>query len=80
METTLSKWGNSKAVRVPVEACDELGLSLGDRAEVTVDAEHEERAYARTRRMTMEEFAAGWDGGKVGAEWSGRDVGTEVVA
>ena len=68
METTLSKWGNSKAVRVPVEACDELGLSLGDRAEVTVDAEHgvlvlkferSKRAYARTRRMTMEEFLTG---------------------
>ena len=88
METTLSKWGNSKAVRVPVEACDELGLSLGDRAEVTVDAEHgvlvlkferSKRAYARTRRMTMEEFAAGWDGGKVGAEWSGCNTGAEVV-
>ena len=29
--------------------------------------------------MTMEEFAAGWEGTKVGKEWGGSDVGAEVV-
>ena len=89
MQATLSKWGNSKGVRVPAEAVDALGLRVGDRAEVTVDPERsaiiltfgEPRArYARGRRMTLEEFAAGWSGGKVGEEWGGPDVGAEVLA
>ena len=29
--------------------------------------------------MTMEEFAAGWEGPRVGKEWGGSDVGAEVV-
>ena len=89
METTLSKWGNSSAVRVPAEVCDQLGISLGDRAQIGVDAEHSvlvlrfdlpRRRYGRTRKMTMEEFASGWDGGRVGQEWSGPDAGAEVVS
>ncbi len=29
--------------------------------------------------MTMEEFAQGWSGEKVGEEWGGDDLGHEVV-
>ena len=89
METTLCKWGNSSAVRVPAEVCDELGISLGDHASIEVDPERATlvlrfersgRRYARTRRMSMEEFAADRDGTRVGTEWGGPDVGSEAVS
>lgn len=88
MQTTLSKWGNSKGVRVPADAVNALGLSVGARASVEVDAaastitltfDQPHRGYARSAKLTMEEFAAGWAGGKVGEEPTGADVGGEVV-
>jgi antitoxin component of MazEF toxin-antitoxin module len=88
MEATLVKWGNSQGVRIPGQVCAELGVHPGAVAEMAVDPatssltltfQKPRRRYARTRKMTMEEFAAGWEGGKVGAEWGGPDVGTEVV-
>ena len=89
MEATLVKWGNSQGVRIPSQVCGELGVRPGSVATMTVDParssltltfERPQRRYARNRKMTMEEFAAGWDGGKVGHEWGGPDVGNEVVA
>lgn len=88
MDAVLSKWGNSKALRVPSDICGRLGIDVGSVARVTVDDAacsltfsfgHPQRKYARSKRMTMEEFAAGWSGGKVGEEWGGPDVGAEVV-
>ena len=88
MEATLVKWGNSQGVRIPSQVCADLGVRPGSVAKVEVDVAHSSltltfekprRRYARTRRMTMEEFAEGWDGGKVGQEWGGPDVGAEVV-
>lgn len=90
MHTTVAKWGNSNAVRIPAEVCSELGVVPGDVASLELDelacsltlrfSKGEERAYRRHRRMSMEEFAAGWDGGKTDTgEWGGVDVGAEEV-
>lgn len=88
METTLGRWGNSNAVRVPAEACELLGIRPGSRVEIDVDAKNsaliirfgrDGKRYSRSKRMSMEEFAAGWDGGKTGEEWGGPDMGAEVV-
>lgn len=88
METTLGRWGNSNAIRIPAEACEALGVRPGSRAEVDVDPQNSVlilrfrgsgNIYSRSRRMSMEEFAAGWDGGKIGEEWGGPDAGNEVV-
>lgn len=88
MDAVLSKWGNSKALRLPSEVCRRLGIDVGSVARVSVDDaacsvtfsfERPQRKYARTKRVTMEEFAAGWTGGKVGKEWGGADVGAEAV-
>ncbi len=89
MQATLVKWGNSQGLRVPVEACEALGVSVGACADMQVDPatstltirfEQPERHYARHRKMSLEEFASGWTGGRVGEEWGGPDVGAEVVA
>ena len=88
MQATLTKWGNSQGLRIPVEACEALGIGVGTRAEMQVDPatstitlhfERPQRRYARHRKMTLEEFAGNWTGGKVGQEWGGSDVGAEVV-
>ena len=88
MQATLTKWGNSQGLRIPVEACEALGISVGAHAEMQLDPanatltlrfERPERQYARHRKMSLEEFASGWSGGKVGEEWGGCDVGAEVV-
>ena len=88
MEAILSKWGNGQGLRVPKDACSSLNIAVGSKAEVTVDAatssitfdfSKHPKKYHRTKRITMEELTAGWDGGKVGEEWNGADVGAEVV-
>lgn len=88
MDAVLGKWGNSKALRVPSELCSQLGIDVGSVAKVTVNEsarsltfsfEAAQRAYSRSKRMTMEEFAAGWEGPKTGKEWGGSDVGAEVI-
>lgn len=86
---TLSKWGNSQGVRIPKSVCSRLGAEVGDPVELKVDEakgqvivafEFDRREYQRNRKVSMEELCAGWDGGKVGEEWGGPDVGAEVVA
>lgn len=88
MDATVLKWGNSRGLRLPAEAIRELGVEDGERAEVRVDVAHRAitlvfpdrgRPYSRSGRLTMEQFADGWDGPKVGIEWGGHDVGAEVV-
>ena len=90
---TLTKWGNSNGVRIPAEVCNELGVSAGDVAVLEHDAlkrrvtltfqpreDGDARSYRRHRKMSLEEFAAGWAGGKTDTgEWGGGDVGAEVV-
>ena len=83
MDATVLKWGNSRGLRLPAEAIRELGVEDGERAEVRVDVTlvfpDRGRPYSRSGRLTMEQFADGWDGPKVGIEWGGHDVGAEVV-
>ena len=37
MRATLTRWGNSQGLRVPLEACNALGVTVGARAELQVD-------------------------------------------
>ena len=85
---TIGRWGNSKALTIPSDICNVMGLSVGKKANVEYDLNNNSvtyrfektgRKYSRSKKMTMEEFAAGWGGSKVGAEWGGQDLGAEVV-
>ena len=90
---TLSKWGNSNGVRIPAEVLSELGVSTGDVAVLEHDAlsrrvtltfgpreDDGSRTYRRHRKMSLEEFADGWTGGRADTnEWGGGDVDAEVV-
>ncbi len=88
MQAVMAKWGNSNAVRIPVSVCEEMGIGAGSVADIVIDALSREvkltfkedmPKYARHKKMTMEEFAQGWSGEKVGEEWGGDDLGHEVV-
>ena len=87
-DATLVKWGNSQGLRIPKDVCDMLGIGVGSKARIIVDAPHStmtlqfeqpQRKYHRSRKVSMEELCEGWSGGKVGEEWAGSDVGAEVV-
>ena len=85
---TIGKWGNSQALTIPSNICNAMGLSVGRKANVDYDLKNNcviyqfdqsSKKYSRSKKMTMEEFAAGWQGAKIGTEWGGYDVGAEVV-
>ena len=85
---TIGKWGNSQAVTIPSSVYNLMGLTVGSKADVKYDLssnsviyqfEKPKKRYSRTKKMTMEEFTAGWTGPKVGEEWVGQDVGAEIV-
>ena len=86
LETTLSKWGNSQGFRVPKEVCDLLGIALGSKAKVSVDAANSQltltfdqpsRSFRRTRKVTIEELFEGYAGEyEPPADWP--TVGNEV--
>ncbi len=85
---TLSKWGNSQGIRIPKDLCDLLGVNVGAvadieanqaRSSLVITFEQPRRKYRRNRRVSMEELCAGWEGGKIGEEWGGPDVGAEEV-
>ena len=88
LPVTPDKWDGSQEIRTPSSIYELLGISMGARAEVaagpatstlTVRFEKPAGGSARHRKMTLEEFAAGWTGGKVGRERCGPDVGAERV-
>jgi antitoxin MazE len=58
MTTTVQKWGNSLAVRLPKPMLDQLGLHEGSEVEVRVDGDH--LTIARpARRLTLDDLLAG---------------------
>ena len=88
MQAELVKWGNSQGVRIPREVCNALGVDIGAKGEMDFDLINSElvirfnkpsRKYQRSRKITMQELLAGWEGEKVGEEWGGPDVGAEVI-
>ena len=88
MDAVLVKWGNGQALRISKEACNLLGIAIGAKAEVSIDEEslsityqfvEPAKKYSRSKKISMQELMKGWEGGKVGEEWGGPDVGAEVV-
>ena len=75
-------------MRIPRDVCELLGIGIGSKAAVQVDAPHSRltltfeqpaRKYHRGRKVSLKELCASWEGEKVGEEWGGSDVGAEVV-
>ena len=87
VSTVLRKWGNSQGFILPSSMCKEANLKVGDSFVIEIDDSGriiinrlQEKTYSRSEVLTLEEFVGNWAGDKVGEEWSGLDVGAEVVA
>jgi len=81
-KVTISKWGNSSAIRLPKAVMDELGLADGETVDLTV---RNGQAIIEKKRLQLapplEEMVAemnrlGWENEPESVDW-GRDVGSE---
>ena len=82
METTIQKWGNSHAVRIPKPILDLLFLKEHDKVELKADnnsiivTKAKRKRYAKT---SLEERFKGYSGSYVCSECdSGKPVGSEA--
>ncbi len=80
MYTTIQKWGNSRAVRLPKAALEKAGLKEKD----TVEIRAEEGLlvivpYPAKKHLTLEERSAGYQGDYQPGEWdTGKPSGKEI--
>ncbi|WEZ83125.1 AbrB/MazE/SpoVT family DNA-binding domain-containing protein [Rhizobium sp. 32-5/1] len=81
-KVTISRWGNSSAIRLPKAVMDELGLADGQTVDLTVK---DGRAIIEKKRLQLapplEEMVAemnrlGWENEPETVDW-GPDVGSE---
>lgn len=64
-KTTVGKWGNATAIRIPQALCSELGIEPGD--EVTLRSSKSGRQIiieAAPKKHTLEARLANWEGGR----------------
>ncbi|MCL2035705.1 MAG: AbrB/MazE/SpoVT family DNA-binding domain-containing protein [Oscillospiraceae bacterium] len=81
MQTTIQKWGNSQAIRLPKAILETA--QLGENETVQIFAEQDKiiikRANIRKHR-TLTERLEGWTGEYVFEEWdTGAPVGREIL-
>jgi antitoxin MazE len=77
----LSKWGNAQGVRLPIDYCRKLGLSIGDEVAIDIDKGKLIMYGNPLEKYTIDGRlrAAGWNGKRYHIEemdW-GKDVGDE---
>lgn len=84
MRTTVARWGNSTALRLPKTVVEELRLTPGQQVEVVVDGnEARLKPVRRSARDALAELMAecdriGWENAPRAIEW-GPDVGSEIL-
>jgi antitoxin MazE len=83
MRTTIARWGNSTAVRLPKAIIEELNLKPGQQVEVIVEGSEARLKPVRPPRLTLEELMAeadriGWENQPPLSDW-GPDVGAEII-
>jgi antitoxin MazE len=83
MRTTIARWGNSTALRLPKAVVEELGLKPGQQVEVTVEGGEARLRPVRRPHAFLEELMSeadriGWENEPPSVNW-GPDVGTEVI-
>jgi antitoxin MazE len=83
MRTTVARWGNSTALRLPKAVVEELHLTPGQQVEVIVDGNEARLKPVRKPCATLEELMAEAD--RIGWEneppliGCGPDIGAEVI-
>lgn len=80
MQTTISKWGNSLAIRIPAALAKELGLKEGKHAVIKPHGDSFSVLLPKKRKYTLKELSdsiASVDEAHQEMDW-GRPVGREV--
>jgi antitoxin MazE len=83
MRTTIARWGNSTALRLPKAIVEELNLKPGQQVEVIVEGSEARLKPVTGQRVTLEELMAeadriGWENQPPLMDW-GPDVGAEII-
>ncbi|MDR1736938.1 MAG: AbrB/MazE/SpoVT family DNA-binding domain-containing protein [Oscillospiraceae bacterium] len=80
MTTTIKRWGNSAAIRIPRSVLAQANLEEGTDVEIVLAKEGEITLRAARRRETIQELFEGYEGGYFISEeidW-GKPQGDEV--
>lgn len=78
MFTTIQKWGNSKAVRLPKAVIEKTGLQENDRVEIRVQNGNI-LIVPQKKHLTLQERVAGYRGEYQPTEWdTGNPAGKEI--
>jgi antitoxin MazE len=84
MRTTIARWGNSTALRLPKAIVEELQLKPGQQVEVVVEgSEARLKPVRKSGRDALAELMAecdriGWENAPATIDW-GPDVGSEII-
>ena len=79
MYTSIQKWGNSNAVRLPKAILDTLNMRENDRVEITTEKQQIIIRPAKRKYASLDEIFAGYTGDYVCAEADTGTVGREVL-
>lgn len=78
MYTSIQKWGNSQAVRLPKAVLEKAGLKENDRLEIRAEKGNL-LLIPQKKHLTLKERSAGYLGDYQGEEWdTGRPAGEEI--
>jgi len=80
LTSTIKKWGNSAAVRIPRQVLDQANLTEGTDVEIILAKEGEITLRAVRKRKSIQELFADYDGGFFQTEevdW-GKPQGNEI--
>ena len=80
MTTTINRWGNSSAIRIPRHILSQANFEVGTNVEIISPKEGEIVLRAVRKRKSIQEIFAGYDGGYFKSEeidW-GEPQGEEV--
>ncbi len=78
MYTTIQKWGNSQAIRLPRSILEKTGLAEKDKVELVVK-EGSIVIVPTKKHLTIRERAADYDGDYKPTEWdTGKPTGKEI--
>lgn len=79
MYTTIQKWGNSQAIRLPKGVLETVALRENDRVEVNAENDCIIIRRATKKHKTIDERIAGYSGEYRCTEWeTGKPQGKEV--
>ncbi len=66
--TTIGKWGNASAIRLPKALCQMIGVRIGDDVVVSIEDNRRLVIEPAAERFTIQERMKQWDGARYTSE------------